>query len=376
LNNVLKLDEPCLLHVITEKGKGYPFAEKDVERFHGVNPFDINTGEKLGGKSEGHASKPKGVSYTEAFARSVTRLARENGNVAVITAAMPSGTGLLKFQEEFPNRFFDVGIAEQHAVTFAGALAKGGQRPVCAIYSTFLQRSQDQIIHDVALQKLGVTFCLDRGGLVGADGPTHHGVFDISYLGHVPGAVVGSPRNEAEMYQMLKLSLSYPGVFALRYPRAEIPVSFETPVPAFSIGEAELLVPGEDLAILALGPMVEQALDAAERLSREGIRAAVVSARFAQPLDRKLFLDLAAKFRLFFTVEDHVLTGGFGSKVLEFFERESVTDLRLKRLALPDSFVEHGTREILLDKYGLSADKIASRILDEIRISEREGMLR
>ncbi|MBI4549721.1 MAG: 1-deoxy-D-xylulose-5-phosphate synthase [Candidatus Omnitrophica bacterium] len=376
LNNVLKLDEPCLLHVLTEKGKGYEFAEKDVERFHGVNPFDVKTGAKLGGKSEGQALKPKGLSYTEAFARAVTRLARENENVAVITAAMPSGTGLLKFQEEFPHRFFDVGIAEQHAVTFAGALAKGGQRPVCAIYSTFLQRSQDQILHDVALQNLGVTFCLDRGGLVGADGPTHHGVFDISYLGHVPGAVIGSPRNEAEMYQMMKLSLSYRGVFALRYPRAEIPAAFDTPAADFKIGEAEPLLAGEDLVILALGPMVEQALGAAEKLSREGVRAAVVSARFAQPLDRKLFLELARKFRLFVTVEDHVLTGGFGAKFLEFLERESVTDVRVKRMALPDAFVEHGTREILLDKYGLSSDKIASRILDEIRISDREGILR
>ncbi len=376
LENVVKITEPCLLHVVTEKGKGYVFAEKDTERFHGVNPFDVKTGEKLAGKSEGDQLKPKRITYTEAFARSVTKIARENEKVVVITAAMPSGTGLLKFQEEFPDRFFDVGIAEQHAVTFAGALSKGGQRPICAIYSTFLQRAQDQIIHDVALQKLGLTLCLDRAGLVGADGPTHHGVFDISYLGHVPGSVLASPKDEGEMLQMLKLAVHYPGVFALRYPRAEVPACFSGESKPFDIGEGEILIQGEDVVILALGNLVEQALVAADRLLREGVKATVCNMRFAKPLDRKLLFELASKQQIFFTIEDHVLTGGFGSKVLEFFEREGITDIRLKRFALPDQFVEHGTRDFLLDKCGLSSDKIVSRIMQELNIHDQEGVLR
>lgn len=374
LENVVKMDEPCLLHVITEKGKGYEFAEKDIERFHGVNPFDVKTGGKLGGTGDGKQAKPKGITYTEAFSRSVTKIAREDGKLMVITAAMPSGTGLVKFQEEFPNRFFDVGISEQHAVTFAGALARGGSHPVCAIYSTFLQRSQDQLIHDIALQKLPLLVCMDRAGLVGADGPTHHGVFDISYLGHIPDSVIASPVNESEMYHMMKLGLSYRGLFALRYPRGEVPAMLERESKPFGIGEAEVLTQGDDLVILALGSLVEQAMLAAARLEAEGVKATVCNMRFAKPLDRKLLLELAAKQRPFFTVEDHVLTGGFGSKVLEFFEQERISDIRVKRFALPDQFVEHGTREFLLDKYGLSPEKIASRILQEIHFRNREGV--
>ncbi len=380
LENVAKINEPCLLHVITEKGKGYEFAERDIERFHGVNPFDVKTGGKLGGTSDGNQARStqvqsKGITYTEAFARSAARIARENEKVMVITAAMPSGTGLVKFQEEFPGRFFDVGIAEQHAVTFAGALAKGGNRPVCAIYSTFLQRAQDQLIHDIALQKLPLILCMDRAGLVGADGPTHHGVFDISYLGHIPDSVIAAPGNEGEMYQMMKLALSHQGIFAIRYPRAEVPAILEQETKPFGIGEAEILMQGEDLVILALGSLLEQAILAAERLAEEGLKATVCNMRFAKPLDRKLLLELATKSRPFFTVEDHVLAGGFGAKVLEFFEQEGISDVRLKRFALPDQFIEHGTRDFLLHKYGLSAEKIASRILQAVRLPDREGIL-
>jgi 1-deoxy-D-xylulose-5-phosphate synthase len=375
LEKVLKINDLALLHVVTEKGKGYPFAENDGERFHGVNPFDWRTGEKLPGSAEGKAGKPKRISYTEAFSRSVLNLARQEGRVVVITAAMPSGTGLLKFQQEFPDRFYDVGIAEQHAVTFAGALAKGGLKPVCAIYSTFLQRAQDQLIHDVALQGLGVTLCLDRAGLVGADGPTHNGVFDISYLGHVPGAVIASPWDEAEMEQMLKLAVEYSGIFAIRYPKAEIPRLAEDRVKPFEIGQGEVLVEGEDIAILTLGNMVEQALEGSRLLEGDGLRVAVVNMRFARPLDRELLVQLAGKYRYFFTLEDHVLTGGFGSKVLEFFERERLPEVRLRRIALPDQFTEHGTRDFLLDKYGLSGAKVRETILREIEIRDPEGVL-
>jgi len=369
--NVSKIEAPILLHVLTEKGKGYEFAEKDKERFHGVNPFDVKTGEKLAGKGNGPSVAPKKLTYTEVFGRSLVEIARENPKVFAVTAAMPSGTGLLDFQREFPNRFYDVGIAEQHAVTFSAAMAKAGLKPVCAIYSTFLQRSEDQLIHDIALQKVGVTLGLDRAGLVGADGATHNGVFDISYIGHIPGAVIASPKDAVEMKRMLELGLEYQGLFAIRYPKDEIP---EFPAGAsddFKIGEGEILQEGDDAVILAFGSLARQALDAAQRLFHEGVKATVCNMRFAKPLDRNLLLSLAHKSRPFYTVEDHVLTGGFGSKVLEFFEREGIPEVRVKRIALPDEFTEHGPRELLLDQFGLSAGKIAARILEDTNKNEK-----
>ncbi|HNV85736.1 MAG TPA: 1-deoxy-D-xylulose-5-phosphate synthase [Candidatus Omnitrophota bacterium] len=373
LENVSKIEAPILLHVLTEKGKGYEFAEKDEERFHGVNPFDVKTGEKLIGTGNGSLSVPKRPTYTEAFGRSLAEIARENPKVFAITAAMPSGTGLLDFQKEFPNRFYDVGIAEQHAVTFSAALAKAGLKPVCAIYSTFLQRSEDQLIHDIALQKVGVTLGLDRAGLVGADGATHNGVFDISYIGHIPDAVIASPRDAFEMKRMLTLGIEYQGLFAIRYPKDEIPEFPEAERRVFNIGEGEILREGEDAVLLAFGSLARQALDAAQLLSREGVKAAVCNMRFAKPLDRNLLLSLVSKNRLFYTIEDHVLTGGFGSKVLEFFEREGLAEVRVKRIALPDEFTEHGPRGFLLDRFGLSAAKIAEYILDDVKKNEKSS---
>ncbi len=369
LENILKLDDTCLLHVVTQKGKGCKFAEKDAERLHGVTPFDVNTGEKIKSPQE----SKMGMTFTQAFSKAIVDLAKQDEKIVAITAAMPSGTGLDKFAKEFPDRFFDVGIAEQHAVTFAGALAKGGMKPVCAIYSTFLQRSQDQLIHDVALQKLNVTLCLDRAGLVGADGATHNGVFDISYLGHIPNAVIGAPKDEFELSQMLKLGINYPYIFALRYPRASVP-AFEAKEKPFLIGEGELLREGSDLAILTLGSMVETSLKAAELLAQEGFEAAVCNLRFAQPLDEKLILEMISKTQNLFTVEEHVLTGGFGSKVLEFLERKEAQNMKIKRFALPNQFIEHGSREKLLDHFGLSAEKIAKSISDSVKFHLREEL--
>ena len=367
IQSILKLDDVCLLHIVTQKGKGYSFAEQDAERLHGVTPFDVKTGEKI--KSPSEREKKDEVTYTQAFGKAICQLAREDKRVVAITAAMPSGTGLAQFAKEFPDRFFDVGIAEQHAVTFAGALAKGGFKPICAIYSTFLQRAQDQLIHDVALQKLSITLCLDRAGLVGADGATHNGVFDISYLGHIPGVAIGAPKDEAELFQMLRLGLDYPNIFALRIPRGTIPARVKAPTKLFQVGEGEILREGSDLAIFTLGSMVEHSLEAAEILAREGLEASVCNLRFAKPLDEKLILEIIEKTPYVFTVEEHVMTGGFGSKVLEFFEEKQRHDVFVKRFALPDQFAEHGLREAMLDHFGLSGPKLAKAIF-EIRRSQ------
>jgi len=368
LNKVLPLAECSLLHIVTKKGKGCEFAEKDIERGHGVTPFNIKTGEKIKSVKELDKARFEGIPYTKAFVQSLLKIARKDSRVVAITAAMPSGTGLTEFQKEFPDRFFDVGIAEQHAVTFAGALSKGGMKPVCAIYSTFLQRSQDSILHDVALQKQSIILGLDRAGLVGADGATHNGVFDISYLGHVPDVVIGSPKDEMEMDQMMRLALDYPHTFAIRYPRGNVPKIYEDfPSSDFKIGEGEILREGSDATILALGSMVETALDASQLLKKQGVDMRVVNMRFAKPLDGKLILESLVKSRLLFTLEEHVFTGGFGSKVLEFLESQNINDAMVHRMALPDQFIEHGSRDIILDHLGLSPAKIAERVLTELR---------
>ncbi|HXV28319.1 MAG TPA: 1-deoxy-D-xylulose-5-phosphate synthase, partial [bacterium] len=368
LKKVLPLHESCLLHIVTEKGKGCAFAENDSERLHGVTPFNVKTGEKIKSPAEMEKAKSEGITYTKAFVNSLLKCARKDPNIVAITAAMPSGTGLADFQKEFPDRFFDVGIAEQHAVTFAGALAKGGIKPVCAIYSTFLQRSQDSLIHDVALQRQPVVLALDRAGLVGADGATHNGVFDISYLGHIPESVIAAPKDEFEMEKMLELGFSYPHLFAVRFPRGNVPKIYERCAKKpFEIGEGEILREGQEVSLLALGSTVEIAIRTHDLLKRDGIEARVVNMRFAKPLDGRLLLETIQKSRLVLILEEHVFTGGLGSKVLEWMERQ---DLRpeavIKRIALPDHFIEHGTRELLLDQFGLSPAKIAAKVLAEL----------
>jgi 1-deoxy-D-xylulose-5-phosphate synthase len=361
---ILVLKDCSLIHVVTEKGKGYSFAEKDKEKLHGVTPFCVTTGEKV--KSDEGAV---GVSYTKAFADALTKLAGKDPRVIAITAAMPTGTGLVEFQQKYPDRFFDVGIAEQHAITFAGALAKGGYRPYCAIYSTFLQRSQDNLIHDVALQRLPTVVCLDRAGLVGADGATHNGVFDISYLGHIPNVVIAAPKDEFEMQQMLELGLDYKHLFAVRYPRGNVPLEYEKyPKNNFKIGEAEVLSEGEDGTILALGSMVLLAVQTATLLKeREGLSLRVVNMRFARPLDEKIILESLEINSHLYTMEEHVLAGGFGSKVLEFLERASKSQTKIKRFALPDQFVEHGSKDVHFSEFGLSPEKMSISIAEHIR---------
>ncbi len=365
LRDVLALNECSFLHILTKKGKGCAFAEKDEEKGHGVGPFDVKTGEKI----EVAVSKDDvaSVSYTQAFADALSKHARRNSKVVAITAAMPSGTGLSHFQKEFPERFFDVGIAEQHAVSFAGALARGGLKPVVAIYSSFLQRAHDSIMHDVALQRQSIVIGIDRAGLVGADGATHQGIFDLAYLGSVPGIVLASPVDEYEMEKMMELALNHLSVFAIRYPRANISKMLDAfPKKSFEVGEGEVLFDGEDVTLLALGSMVESACKAHALLEKEGVSARVVNMRFARPLDEQLILDSVKKTKFLFTLEEHVGTGGFGSKILEFLEEKNIRYVPLKRFALPDEFIEHGSRDAQLDEFGLSPEKITAAVLKEL----------
>ncbi len=361
LHNIQKIKGPILLHVVTKKGKGYKIAEADPAKWHASTPFHIETGEAK------KVSKQK--TYTQVFGQTAIELAEKNKKVIAITAAMCDGTGLVEFSKKFPSRFFDVGIAEEHGVSFAAGLAEAGIRPLVAIYSTFLQRAHDQIIHDVALQNLPVIFCLDRAGLVGEDGPTHHGVFDIAYLRKVPEFTVMAPRDGRELKLMLDYAVRYTlGPIAVRYPRGA--VSEETASPLVSVapssieqGKAEVLREGKDVLILALGSMVYSAYEAAELLQKENIEATVVNARFVKPLDEKLILKLAQKTRLVVTLEEGALSGGFGSAVFELFSKHKDISLpKIRPLGIPDRFIEHGRRDLLLDSLGLSAEKIKEEI--------------
>jgi len=367
LENVKKIDGPTLVHVLTKKGKGYAPAEKDPIKFHGVTPFHVLTGK---------AKKEKGPipTYTEAFGQSLVRLARENPKVVGITAAMGSGTGIDKLAREFPARTYDVGIAEQHAVTFAAGMATEGCIPVVAIYSTFLQRGYDEILHDVCLQNLHVIFALDRGGLVGADGPTHHGVFDFAYMRSMPNIVIMAPKDENELQHMLKTAVDHPGPISLRYPRGEgWGVEMDAQMKSLEIGKAELLRDGKDVVIAAIGHTVMPALKAAEDLTSLGIEAAVVNARFVKPLDKTLFRDLLARVPRLITVEDHVVAGGFGSAVIELLADEGLSGVEVKRLGVPDRFIPHGTQDELKKLCGFDKDAIAQAVLQMARRAKKRG---
>lgn len=356
LERVKKLDNAVLIHVLTTKGKGYPPAEKNPALFHGVGPFDIATGKVLKGKGGA-------ASYTALFGTTLTRLAEEDERIVAITAAMPDGTGLSGFAAAHPDRFFDVGIAEQHGATFAAGLAAAGKKPVFAVYSTFLQRAYDQVLHDVCLQNLPVTFALDRAGVVGNDGPTHHGVFDLSYLRPMPNLTIMAPKDENELQHMLKTAICHHGPVALRYPRGNgygIPLDQElVPLP---IGKAELLVEGDQVAILALGTMVYPSLEAASILRDAGISPLVVNMRFVKPLDEELILSCAERFDTIVTVEENVIAGGFGTAVLELLEQRGITTTRVVRIGYPDQYIEQGEQHELREQYRLTARGIASRI--------------
>lgn len=349
------IEGPVLVHVMTQKGRGYEPAECDPSGFHGVGSFDIETGESCKIFSGG----PCPPSYTKVFGETMVRLAEQDPRVIAITAAMPQGTGLDLFAKQFPERFFDVGIAEQHAVTFAAGLAAEGYKPVVAVYSTFLQRSYDQIIHDVCLQNLPVIFAMDRGGIVGDDGPTHHGVFDLSFLRGIPNMVLMAPRDEKELQNMLKTAVNYSGPIALRYPRGNgTGVALHDELQSLPIGKGEIVRAGDDVLLIAVGSSVQAALEAADRLESKGIDAAVLNARFVKPLDQELILSWARKVGRIITIEENVLQGGFGSAVLEMFQEASYFPRAFVRKGLPDAFVQHGSQSQLRNLHGIDAEGI------------------
>ena len=356
LENVKRMDGPVLVHVVTTKGKGYAPAEANPSIYHGVGPFDPETGEVK--KSAGAPS------YTGVFGQTLVEMAAEDERIVAITAAMPDGTGLVPFAERFPERFYDVGIAEQHAVTFAAGMACRGLRPVVAVYSTFLQRAYDSIIHDVCLQNLPVTFAIDRGGLVGADGPTHHGSFDLSFLRPIPNLVCMVPRDEHELRRALATSMAYDGPFAFRYPRGSgLGMNLDCKIEPVEIGQGEKLRDGSDAVVAAVGVGVEAALAAAELLAEEGLSLTVLDARFVKPLDAELLVAEAQRCGRVITVEENALMGGFGSAVLETLNDYGVL-VPVCRFGLPDRFVPQGTQAELRQLLGLDAKGLATTIRD------------
>ena len=364
--HVRDLKGPILIHVRTTKGKGYAPAEKEATRLHGVTPFD-----KITGISPKKQVEP--IAYTTVFGEALVDICKKNPNVVGITAAMPDGTGLTILQAEMPDRFFDVGIAEQHAVTFAAGMATENYIPVVAIYSTFLQRAFDQVVHDCAIQKLHVVFVMDRGGLVGADGATHHGTLDLSFLRCIPGIVIMAPKDEQELRDMLYTAVEYRGgPIALRYPRGNaIGVPLRAGFQRIGIGKGQVLRDGKDVAILAIGNVVNSALDAANILSTAGIEAEVVNMRFAKPVDDSLIRSLAEKFDTFVTVEDNVTDGGFGTAVLESMSRQGLGGVRVRLHGLPNEFVEQGTPAELYRLLGLDGAGIAGVVQEFLRAGKQ-----
>ncbi|HUU41937.1 MAG TPA: 1-deoxy-D-xylulose-5-phosphate synthase, partial [Desulfatiglandales bacterium] len=351
-NDVAQLEGPILVHVLTTKGKGYAPAEKNPIYFHGIGPFDINTGLV---KNDSNKKPP---SYTEVFGSTIVELGAKEKRLFAITAAMPEGTGLTEFAMLYPDRFIDVGIAEQHAVTFAAGLAAEGFKPLVAVYSTFLQRSFDQIIHDVCLPNLPVIFAVDRGGIVGDDGATHQGAFDLSYLRLIPNMTIMAPKDENELRHMLFTSLSFKGPVAIRYPRGRgIGVPLDKKFQKIPIGKAEVLTDGDDLLILALGSRVHPSLEVALELKEEGYSVRVVNCRFAKPLDPGL-ADMASNSGRVLIVEENTIYGGFGSGILELFNDRGLSKVSIKRLGLPDKFIEHGPQDLLREKYGIAKKNI------------------
>lgn len=351
-----KIDGPVMVHVLTKKGKGYKPAEESPNKFHGTGPFDIATGKKI--------TNPNApVSYTEVFGKTLTKLADTDDKIVGITAAMPDGTGLNIFAEAHKDHFFDVGIAEQHAVTAAAGMAAAGMKPVAAIYSTFMQRAYDSIMHDICMQKLHVTLCLDRAGLVGDDGYTHHGVFDYAYLRSIPNMTIMAPKDENELQHMLKTALDFDGPVSVRYPRGSgVGVALDTQWQDLPIGKAEVLRTGKDVCFWAIGSMVQTALDAAELLEAQGISAGVVNMRFAKPLDVELLREHAQSYGKIITLEEGVLAGGVGSAILEELnENKLLEQCEVRYFGIPDEFVMHGDKKLLFRDLGLDTPTIAAK---------------
>ncbi len=356
LNSSKTIKGPKLIHVITKKGKGYKFAEENPDKFHGIGPFDKETGQPK--------KKAKRASYTKVFSDALLDLAEMDDKIIAITAAMDSGTGTDVFARKYPKRFYDVGIAEQHAVTFAAALARAGMKPVVAIYSTFLQRAYDQIVHDVALQKLPVIFALDRAGLVGEDGPTHHGVFDISYLRHVPNFTIMAPKDEKELGDMLYSASRYEGPSSIRYPRGEGQglIIDRGSFDFIKKGQGELIFEGQDILLIGLGSMLSEAAKAREILEKDGLSVALINPRFVKPLDQDLILKNQADKKLIVTIEENSLKGGFSEEVACLLKNNNIETPQVK-IGIADEFIEHGPQSLLRDLCGLSAEKIADRVL-------------
>jgi 1-deoxy-D-xylulose-5-phosphate synthase len=355
-----------VIHLLTQKGKGYEPAEKDATKWHGAIPFDVETGN---GATPSDKSIPD---YSGVLCKTLISLAEKDSRIVAITAAMPDGTGLSPFRDKFPDRFYDVGIAEQHAVTFAAGLAAGGMRPVVALYSTFLQRAYDQIVHDVCLQKLPVVFVIDRGGLVGEDGPTHHGVFDYSFLRSIPDIILAAPKDENELQHLLKSAFDYASPVVIRYPRGRgvgVRIDPQEEWKTINPGTAEIMCEGKDVAILAIGSMVYPAILASEKLNVYGISASVVNMRFVKPLDVEMILKLARKTRHIVTVEENALQGGFGSAVMEVIHENGIYDCQIESLGVPDHFIEHGNINLLKEKYGLSSDGIIEKIKNAMQVA-------
>ncbi|MBN3039625.1 MAG: 1-deoxy-D-xylulose-5-phosphate synthase [Candidatus Omnitrophica bacterium] len=359
IKNVVSLEGPKVLHILSRKGKGYSYSEKNPEDYHGISLFDVDTGESLNKSEE---------SYSEVFAKKLTSLAKTDKKIVAITAAMPKGTGLCIFQKKYPKRFFDVGIAEAHAVGFASGLAKEGLKPVVAIYSTFLQRSFDQIIHDVALQNLGVVFVLDRAGIVGEDGPTHHGVFDVGYLRLIPNMVCMAPKDKEEFEDMLEFALGLNAPVSIRFPRGSAySLAMRSPM---QLAKSETIKQGKEVCLLALGSMVKVAVECSKFLNEQGINAGVVNARFIKPLDKEMLESLVSDYNLVVTIEESSRNCGFASAVMEFYEQASLLDkVNLVSQALPDNFIPAGSREVLLDIYKLDARSLADKVIKHLSAS-------
>jgi 1-deoxy-D-xylulose-5-phosphate synthase len=359
-------NRPVLLHVLTQKGRGFQPALDRQKKFHGLGPYDPETGE----------TKPVGQpTYSETFANTLVQLANKNERVVAITAAMPSGTGLDLFRPHHPTRYFDVGIAEEHAAIFAAGMATRGYRPVCAIYSTFLQRAFDCIVHDIALQKLPVLFCMDRAGLSGDDGPTHHGLFDIAYLRSVPEMVLMAPQNEDELADMMATALELPGPSAIRYPRGAVAGVARKPEPqTIPVGKAEVLKDGSDVAILGLGTMAPLAAELAARLEQDGYSVALINPRFIKPLDSAMLAEYTGRVAAFVSIEDHVRIGGFGTAVLEALA-ELGSSVPVVRIGWPDQFIEHGKVDDLRAKYGLTAEAAYAQVLPLLTHREHPALV-
>ncbi|HCL03561.1 MAG TPA: 1-deoxy-D-xylulose-5-phosphate synthase [Lachnoclostridium phytofermentans] len=354
LRSASRVNGAVLIHTVTKKGKGYEPAEKEPCKFHGVEPFDIKTGKKLKINTE--------VSYTEIFGKKMIELAKVRNDVVAITAAMPDGTGLTAFENEFPKRFFDVGIAEEHAVTFAAGLASAGFKPVVAVYSTFLQRAYDQILHDVCVGKLPVVFALDRAGIVGNDGETHQGMFDLSYLSHMPGLTVIAPKNSWEFEQMLEFCIEFDGPIAIRYPKNKAYLGLEDHKQEIIYGKGELIASEEEIALIAVGSMVETAVLVREHLHELGLKATLVNARFISPLDEEMLHQLTKSHTLFVTMEENVKRGGFGEEVSVFLCEHDYRGIKHLNISIPNMFVEHGDRSLLKEKLGLDEEAIVNKI--------------